>query len=107
MPKTTKKGTPRQEELPSTLQRSDEKAQRTAAETRLVTLVDGELRARANEMLVNLRRDVEAAEFGSASALFFKTRDAERRTNAAGTTDTTGAVRRVPLAPTNPINPPK
>jgi cation transport regulator ChaB len=31
MPKTTKKGTARQEELPSTLQRSDEKAQRTFA----------------------------------------------------------------------------
>ena len=59
------------------------------------------------EQAVVQRRDVEAAEFGSASALFFKTLDAERRTNAAGTTDTTGAARRVPLAPTNPINPPK
>ena len=82
-------------------------AQRTAAETRLVSVVDAELRARANEMLAMLRRDVEAAEFGSASALFFKTLDAERRTNAAGSTDTTGAVRRVPLRPTIPINPPK
>ena len=33
MPKTTKKGTARQDELPSTLQRSDEKAQRTYAKT--------------------------------------------------------------------------
>ena len=82
-------------------------AQRAAAETRLVSVVDAELRARANEMLAMLRRDVEAAEFGSASALFFKTLDAERRTNAAGSTDTTGAVRRVPLHPTTPINPPK
>ncbi len=31
MPKTTKKGNARQDELPSTLQRSDEKAQRTFA----------------------------------------------------------------------------
>jgi cation transport regulator ChaB len=31
MPKTTKKGTPRQDELPSTLQRSGDKAQRTFA----------------------------------------------------------------------------
>jgi cation transport regulator ChaB len=31
MPKTTKKGTARQDELPSTLRRSDEKAQRTFA----------------------------------------------------------------------------
>jgi hypothetical protein len=82
-------------------------AQRTAAEARLVSVVDSELRARNNEMLAMLRRDVEAAEFGSASALFFKTIDAERRTNAAGSTDTPGAVRRVPQSPTNPINPPK
>src|SRR5215210_4342790 len=82
-------------------------AQRTAAEARLVAVVDTELRARSNEMLTALRRDVEAAEFGSASALFFKTIDAERRSNAAGSTDTTGAARRVPVNPTNPINPPK
>jgi hypothetical protein len=81
-------------------------AQRTAAENRLVAVVDAELRARANEMVATLRRDVEAAEFGSASALFFKTLDAERRTNAVGSTDTTGAGR-VPRNPTNPINPPK
>src|ERR671926_633387 len=31
MPKTTKSGTPKQDEIPSTLQRSDEKAQRTFA----------------------------------------------------------------------------
>lgn len=31
MPKTTKKGTPKQSELPSTLRRSDDKAQRTFA----------------------------------------------------------------------------
>lgn len=31
MPKTTKKGEPRQDELPSTLERSDDKAQRTFA----------------------------------------------------------------------------
>jgi hypothetical protein len=82
-------------------------AQRTAAETRLVSVVDAELRARASEMLTSLRRDVEAAEFGSASALFFKTLDAERRTSAAGSTDAMGAARRVPQSPTNPINPPK
>ena len=33
MPKTTKKGEPRQSELPSTLQRSDKKAQHTFART--------------------------------------------------------------------------
>jgi hypothetical protein len=82
-------------------------AQRTAAETRLVAVVDAELRARSSEMLATLRRDVEAAEFGSASAMFFKTLDAERRTGAVGSTDTTGVTRRVPQRPTTPINPPK
>ncbi|MGW0161739.1 ChaB family protein [Mycobacterium sp. NPDC003323] len=33
MPKTTAKGTPKQDELPSTLRKSDAKAQRTFAET--------------------------------------------------------------------------
>jgi cation transport regulator ChaB len=33
MPKTTKSGKPKQDEIPSTLQRSDEKAQRTFAKT--------------------------------------------------------------------------
>ena len=33
MPKTTKNGEPREEELPSTLERSDDKAQRTFAKT--------------------------------------------------------------------------
>jgi hypothetical protein len=33
MPKTTRGGTPKQSELPSTLQRSDDKAQRTFAKT--------------------------------------------------------------------------
>ena len=33
MPKTTKSGTPKQDEIPSTLQRSDDKAQRTYAKT--------------------------------------------------------------------------
>ncbi len=82
-------------------------AQRAGAEARLVAVVDTELRARSNEMLTTLRRDVEAAEFGSASALFFKSLDAERRSSATGTTDGSGAVRRVPSNPTNPINPPK
>ena len=83
-------------------------ALRTSAETRLIAVVDAELRARAAEMVALLRRDTEAAEFGSASALFFQTLDAERNANATGTTDATGATApRPPATPTNPSNPPK
>ena len=83
-------------------------ALRTSAEARLVSIVDSELRARAGEMVAMLRRDAEAAEFGSASALFFQTMDAERNANATGTTGTTGAAAtRPPTAPINPSNPPK
>jgi hypothetical protein len=79
-------------------------AQQASAEARLVSILDSELRARAGEMLAMMRRDAEAAEFGSASALFFRTLDAERRSGTAGTTETSGVVRR---NPPNPINPPK
>ena len=83
-------------------------ALRTAAETRLIAVVDAELRARATEMVAMLRRDTEAAEFGSASALFFQTLDAERNASTTGTTDATGtAATRPPATPINPSNPPK
>ena len=83
-------------------------ALRATAETRLISVVDAELRARAGEMVAMLRRDTEAAEFGSASALFFQTMDAERNANTTGTTDATGAAAaRPPSAPINPSNPPK
>ena len=42
MPKTTKQGNARQGELPSTLQRSDAKAQRTFAKDELVKAIDKE-----------------------------------------------------------------
>ena len=50
MPKTTKSGEPKQDELPSTLQRSPDKAQRTFAKTydsATETYGDGERAARA------------------------------------------------------------
>src|ERR671926_1785264 len=50
MPKTTKSGTPKQDEIPSTLQRSDEKAQRTFAkahDSAVETYGEGE---RANQV---------------------------------------------------------
>ena len=61
---------------------------RTAAEAQLVAIVESELNARAGEMLASLRRDTEAAEFGSASAAFFRAIDAGR---AEGSTTGSGA----------------
>ena len=45
---------------------------RAAAETQMVALVDGELRARAASQLAALQHDKEAADYGSASATFFR-----------------------------------
>ncbi len=45
---------------------------RTAAETQLVSAVEGELRARSTQLLAIMRHDGEAAVFGAASASFFK-----------------------------------
>ena len=44
---------------------------RTAAESQMVSLLDGELRARAAQMVESLKRSREAADYGSASAAFF------------------------------------
>ena len=46
-------------------------SRRTAAEAQLVSLVDGELRARATALIAALQRQREAADYGSASAAFF------------------------------------
>jgi len=51
-------------------------ARRSTAEAQLIAVVSAELNARATEMIAELRRDGEAAEFGSASASFFKALDA-------------------------------
>ena len=63
---------------------------RTAAEAQLVATVARELDARATELLADLRRDVEAAEFGSASASFFEALEAGRTTGTGGTTGGAG-----------------
>ena len=60
-------------------------SRRNNAENAVVAVVDAELRARAIEMIASLRRDTEAAEFGSASASFFQAIDAGQ-TPTAGTT---------------------
>jgi hypothetical protein len=63
----------------------------TTAEARVIGLVDAELRARAGEVVALLARDTEAAEFGSASALFFQTIDADGGAGTAGGTGGPGA----------------
>ena len=67
-------------------------SRRTAAENSVVAVVDAELRARATEMIASLKRDTEAAEFGSASASFFQAID-------AGQTPTTGTTSSASIAP--------
>jgi hypothetical protein len=47
-------------------------AARATAEGAVLVAVEAELRARAEQLLAVVRRDVEAAEFGAASASFFK-----------------------------------
>ena len=61
-------------------------ARRAGAESAVIAVVDAELRARATEMIASLKRDTEAAEFGSASASFFQALDAGQTTGTAGTT---------------------
>ena len=76
-------GSDRARTLQATLAAAE--SRRTAAENSLVGVVDAELRARATEMIASLKRDTEAAEFGSASASFFQAIDAGQ-TPTAGTT---------------------
>ena len=69
-------------------------SQRAAAESQLVAAVDAELHARAGELLADLRRDTEAAEFGTASSSFFQAMDQTGTgtgTTTSGTTGSTGA----------------
>ncbi len=78
---------------------------RAAAEGVLVAVVQRELDARATELIASLRRDTEAAEFGSASASFFQALEAQGRTpNApAGTTGAAGGMTIAPEARPAPV----
>ena len=69
---------------------SDAEARRTTIEGEVVAAVTAELTARANEMVASLQRSTEAAQFGTASAVFFRAVDSKR---AAGGTGTVGAAR--------------
>ena len=72
------------------------------AESRLVATVEAELRARAGEVVALLQRDTEAAEFGSASALFFQTLDAEQRPAGAPVGGPTGGAAAGPTTTSGP-----
>jgi tetratricopeptide (TPR) repeat protein len=61
---------------------SSAESARASAEAAVLVAVEAELRARAEQLLTIVSRDVEAAEFGAASASFFK---AVGTTPAAGT----------------------
>jgi hypothetical protein len=75
-------------------------SRRNAAENAVVAVVDAELRARATEMIAGLKRDTEAAEFGSASASFFQAIDAGQPSTTTGTSSSASAapVRPAPIA---------
>lgn len=64
-------------------------SQQAAAEQKVVSLVEAELGARATSALAALQRDREAAEYGSASAAFFRALDSSSA--AQGTSSTTGS----------------
>jgi outer membrane protein assembly factor BamD (BamD/ComL family) len=68
-------------------------SRRNAAESAVVAVVDAELRARATEMIAGLKRDTEAAEFGSASASFFQAIDAGQPSTTTGTSSSAAAQR--------------
>ena len=69
---------------------TDAEARRTMVEGEVLAAVSAELSARANEMVASLQRNTEAAQFGTASAAFFRAIDGTRALGGAGTA---GAVR--------------
>lgn len=75
-------------------------SRRNTAESAVVAVVDAELRARATEMIASLKRDTEAAEFGSASASFFQALDAGQPSTTTGTSSSASAapVRPAPIS---------
>src|SRR5205823_3003699 len=65
---------------------------RTAAEAALVAAVSSELTSRATDLLTLLQHDMQAAEFGTATAAFFNTIDQGRRAGTtSGTQDSSGS----------------
>ena len=58
-------------------------------EGEVIAAVSAELSARASEMMAGLQRSTEAAQFGTASAAFFRAIDGTRAVGGAGTVGAT------------------
>ena len=66
-------------------------ARRATVEGQVIAVVDAELNARAAEMLTVLRRDTEAADFGTASTTFFRSLEQSGTPATTGPTGTSGS----------------
>ena len=67
---------------------ADAEARRGAAEGEVIATVTAELSARAAEMVASLQRSTEAAQFGVASAAFFRAIDGTRAVGGVGSVGT-------------------
>ena len=63
---------------------ADAESRQRAAEGDAIAAVNAELSARAGEMIANLQRNTEAAQFGVASSAFFRAIDGTRTVGGAG-----------------------
>jgi hypothetical protein len=64
---------------------TDAEGRRTTAESEAIAAVSAELSARASELVASLQKNTEAAQFGIASAAFFRAIDTQRAVGDAGT----------------------
>ena len=82
-------------------------------EAQVIAVVDAELRARTTRMIAQLRKDAEAADFGSASASFFQVVEptgaraagTQGRARGTGAGTVAGAERNAPPPDTQPSTP--
>ena len=78
---------------------TDAEGRRTTAESEAIAAVSAELSARASELVASLQKNTEAAQFGIASAAFFRAIDTQRAVGSAGTGGTTVAPPRTAARP--------
>ena len=62
---------------------SDAESRRNSAEGDAIAAVSAELSARAGRLIADLQRNTEAAQFGVASAAFFRAIDETRQSNSS------------------------
>jgi hypothetical protein len=82
-------------------------------EAQVIAVVDAELRARAGRMIAQMRKDAEAADFGSASASFFQVVEptgaraagTQGRAGGTGAGTVAGTERSAPAPVTQPSTP--